>query len=51
EFDGYDAQGKPIVSLDPFDRNGDGVITEDDSFQTADFSSRWQFQLGIRYTF
>ncbi len=51
EFDGYDAEGKPIVSLDPFDRNDDGVITEEDSFQTADFSSRWQFQLGIRYTF
>jgi len=27
------------------------VITEDDSFSTSDLASRWQFQLGVRYSF
>lgn len=50
-FNGYDAQGRPDIDLDVFDRNGDGVVTEDDVFQVASFSSRWQIQLGVRYTF
>ncbi|MCH9007251.1 TonB-dependent receptor [candidate division KSB1 bacterium] len=51
DFDGYDSAGKPIVTLDPRDSNEDGVITQEDSYSTADFSSRWQMQFGIRYTF
>ena len=51
DFRGYDAQGKPIVTLDPRDSNGDGVITQEDSYSTATFSSRWQMQFGIRYSF
>lgn len=50
-FRGFDDQNKPIVDLDVRDRNNDNIVTEDDVFQTADFSSRWQFQLGVRYSF
>ncbi len=50
-FNGYDSEGKPIVDLDVFDRNGDGTVTEDDVFQTSDLVSRWQIQLGLRYSF
>lgn len=50
-FDGYDAQGKPDVDLRLRDANGDGKIDREDVFQTADLSSRWQVQLGVRYTF
>ncbi len=50
-FRGYDDQGRPDVSLRVRDSNGDGVVNRDDVFQIADFSSRWQMQLGIRYTF
>lgn len=51
DFRGYDANGKPRVTLDPFDANGDGQITQEDSFSTSTFLSRWQMQLGIRYSF
>ena len=51
DFRGYDAQGKPMVTLDPRDSNGDGTITQEDSYSTADFSSRWQMQFGVRYNF
>ncbi len=51
DFRGYDAQGKPKVTLDPRDSNNDGVITQEDSYSTASFSSRWQAQFGIRYSF
>ncbi|MCH8327731.1 MAG: hypothetical protein IID15_04305 [Candidatus Marinimicrobia bacterium] len=51
DFKGYDDAGKPIVTLDPRDSNDDGVITQEDSYSTADFSSRWQIQVGIRYSF
>ena len=51
DFRGYDAQGKPKVTLDPRDSNDDGVITQEDSFSFLTTASRWQMQLGIRYSF
>jgi len=51
DFRGYDAQGKPMVTLDPRDSNDDGVITQEDSYSFLTTSSRWQMQLGIRYSF
>ena len=51
DFRGYDAQGKPRVTLDPSDSNGDGVITQEDSYSFLTTSSRWQMQLGFRYNF
>ncbi len=51
DFQGYDDQGKPKVTLDPRDSNDDGVVTQEDSYSTATFSSRWQAQFGIRYSF
>ena len=50
-FSGFDAEGKADIDLDVTDTNGDGTITEDDVFSISDFSSRWQMQLGVRYSF
>ena len=51
DFRGYDANGKPKVTLDPRDSNGDGVKTQEDSYSFLTTFSRWQMQLGIRYSF
>jgi len=48
---GYDANGKLDVTLRPTDRNGDGKVTRDDAFSVSDLASRWQIQLGVRYSF
>ncbi|MFQ5709002.1 MAG: carboxypeptidase regulatory-like domain-containing protein [bacterium] len=50
-FKGYDANGKPDLSLRQRDTNGDGKVTRNDVFQFSDLASRWQIQLGVRYTF
>ena len=50
-FDGYDEQGRPDLELRVRDANEDGKIDREDVFQTTDLSSRWQVQMGIRYTF
>ena len=43
EYD--EATGKPVISFDPED-------TEDEEiFSTSDIGSRWQLQLGVRYSF
>ncbi len=45
--------GKPVVGYAPntTDRNGDGTVDRTDLFESTALSSRWQLQLGIRYTF
>ena len=48
---GFSLSAPFVGTLDPRDSNDDGVITQEDSYSTADFSSRWQMQLGIRYSF
>ena len=50
-FDGYDEQGRPDVDLRVRDANEDGTIDREDVFQSTNLSSRWQVQLGVRYTF
>jgi hypothetical protein len=50
-FRGFDANGKPDLSLRVRDSNGDGKVTRDDVFLFSNLASRWQMQLGIRYTF
>ncbi len=48
---GYDANGKRDLSLRLRDSNGDGKVTRADVFSTSDLASRWQIQLGVRYSF
>ncbi|MEM7787640.1 MAG: TonB-dependent receptor, partial [Bacteroidota bacterium] len=43
DFQGYDTQGRQIISFDPTD--------DDDVYEVSDFASRWRMQLGLRYTF
>lgn len=43
EYD--DATGKPVISFDPDN------VTDERMFQTSDIGSRWQLQLGVRYSF
>ncbi len=45
--------GKPVVGYAPNTRdgNGDDVVDRTDLFSTTAVSSRWQLQLGVRYTF
>ncbi|OZC04777.1 TonB-dependent receptor [Rubricoccus marinus] len=45
--------GKPVVGYAPNtrDNNGDGEVDRTDIFSSTALSSRWQLQLGIRYTF
>lgn len=43
EYD--DATGKPVISFDPEDAE------EDQIFNISDIGSRWQLQLGVRYSF
>ena len=50
-FDGYDEQGRLDVDLRVRDANEDGTIDREDVFQSTNLSSRWQVQLGVRYTF
>ncbi len=50
-FDGYDDQGKPDLDLRVRDANEDGKVEREDVFQTTNLSSRWQVQMGVRYTF
>ena len=50
-FDGYDEQGRPDVDLRVRDANEDGKVDREDVFQSTNLSSRWQVQLGVRYTF
>jgi len=50
-FDGYDEQGRPDLDLRVRDANEDGNVDREDVFQTTNLSSRWQVQLGVRYTF
>ncbi|MGE5480448.1 MAG: TonB-dependent receptor [Chloroflexota bacterium] len=48
EFRGYDRDtGRMRIAYVPNSRGN----TEDDIFETSDFWSRWQMQLGLRYTF
>jgi len=44
DFYGYDDEGRAIVSFRP-------IEDRDDLFVTDDLASRWQLQLGVRYTF
>ncbi len=51
-FRGYDQDtGKPIVRFYQDDENGDGVLNEEDIFQTDNLLSRWAIQLGARISF
>lgn len=50
-FDGYDEQGRPDLDLRVRDANDDGKVDREDVFQTTNLSSRWQVQMGVRYTF
>ena len=50
-FDGYDEQARPDVDLRVRDANEDGKVDREDVFQSTNLSSRWQVQLGVRYTF
>ncbi len=50
-FDGYDEQGRPDMDLRVRDANEDGKVEREDVFQTTNLSSRWQVQMGVRYTF
>ncbi len=51
-FGGYDAAtGKPKISLRTSDTNGDGKVTRDDVLTLDNLASRWQIQLGVRYSF
>ena len=44
--------GKIRVSFDEGDfQNEEGAFDRDQIFQTSDLASRWQLQLGLRYTF
>ncbi len=51
DFDGYDEQGRPDLGLRVRDANGDGAVDREDAFQSFDLASRWQVQVGVRYTF
>ena len=42
---------KPPLSLRPGDANGDSKVTRDDIYTVDDLASRWQIQLGVRYSF
>lgn len=37
--------GKPVISFDPDN------VSEDQLYNTSDISSRWQMQIGVRYSF
>lgn len=52
-FDGYDqATGKPMLRFfAPNDNNQDGKLDRDDLFAVDNLLSRWQMQLGLRYSF
>ena len=50
-LNGYDAEGKPDVSLYVRDYNDDGNINVEDIYVFSDLSSRWGIQFGIRYSF
>lgn len=50
-FDGFDEQGRPDLDLRVRDVNEDGKVDREDVFQTTNLSSRWQVQMGVRYTF
>ncbi|MDT0630990.1 TonB-dependent receptor [Rubrivirga litoralis] len=44
--------GKPVVAFNELeDENADGEIDRDDLFSRSNIASRWQLQLGVRYTF
>lgn len=47
DFDGFDAQGRPIYDLDPIVTNPEG----NDKFDTHNIRSRWRAKLGVRWTF
>lgn len=51
-FSGYDAAtGKPRIALRTGDTNNDGTIDRDDVLTLDNLASRWQIQLGVRYSF
>jgi len=51
-LDGYDAaSGRPKIRFTQGDTNKDGKIDRNDIFQTSDLASRWQMQIGLRYSF
>jgi hypothetical protein len=37
--------GKPVLNFDPEN------VTEEEIYDTSDLSSRWQMQIGLRYSF
>lgn len=41
----YDSQGRPIIDFDPDN------VSDDALYNTNDLGSRWQLQLGVRYSF
>ena len=44
--------GKPVVGFNELDdENGDGEVDREDLFSRSSLASRWQLQLGVRYTF
>jgi len=49
-FNGY-VNDKPNITLNVTDVNADGKVNRDDAFQFSDLASRWQIQLGVRYSF
>ncbi|HMB89979.1 MAG TPA: hypothetical protein VKP65_03975 [Rhodothermales bacterium] len=50
DFEGYTDDGRPIIEFQ--DGSLDAIIEDRDSlFSTSDIGSRWQMQLGVRYTF
>lgn len=51
-FEGYDDQGRTEFSFrESSFQNEEGEFDRDEIFQRSDIPSRWQLQLGVRYTF
>ena len=51
DFEGYTEDGRPIVEFDDGELDEIRDDRQDELFQKSDLASRWQLQLGIRYTF
>jgi hypothetical protein len=50
DFEGYTEDGRPVIEFD--DGELDAIVDDRESlYQTSDLGSRWQLQLGVRYSF
>jgi hypothetical protein len=51
KLSGVDANNKPDMNLYVRDSNKDGTIDREDVYSLSSLASRWQMQIGVRYSF